>query len=167
MSGATKRNIVIAVVLLVLLLVEPFWGSIKSAVTGEDGETGASPEQNWCSVTITCADARNHMDLLSEESARLVPDDGVLLPETEVAVEPEGTVLDALLAVTREYGIAADYSGTPAYLEGIGGLYAGDAGDVSGWTYSVNGEDAMVSCAEYTVSEGDKIVWSYVCTWDE
>ena len=167
MSGATKRNIVIAVVLLVLLLVEPFWGGIKSAVTGEDAETGASPDRNWCSITITCADALNHMDLLSEEAARLVPEDGMLLPETETAVEADGTVLDALLAVTREYGIAVDYSGTPAYIEGIGGLYAGDAGDVSGWTYSLNGEDAMISCAEQKVSPGDSIVWSYVCTWDE
>ena len=66
MSGATKRNIAIAVVLLVILLVEPFWGSIKGAVSGEDGETGSSPEKVWCSVTITCADALEHKDLLSE-----------------------------------------------------------------------------------------------------
>lgn len=167
MNGATKRNIVIAVVLLLILLVEPFWGSIKGAVSGEDAETGSSPDRNWCSVTITCADALDHMDLLSAESARLIPEDGMLLPETEIEVEPDGTVLDALLAVTREYGIAADYSGNPAYIEGIGGLYAGDAGDVSGWTYTVNGEDALISCAEQKVSAGDSIVWSYVCIWDE
>lgn len=40
------RNIIIAVLLLVFLLVSPFWGSIKGALGLDrtDGETGASPE---------------------------------------------------------------------------------------------------------------------------
>ena len=33
-----RRNILIAVVLLVILLVMPFWGSIKGLITGEDFE---------------------------------------------------------------------------------------------------------------------------------
>lgn len=167
MNGTTKRNVVIAVVLLLILLIEPFWGSIKGAVGGEeDSETGSSPERVSCTVTISCADGLSHRDLFSEEKAKLLPTDGLLLPETETAVEVEGTVLDALNEAAREYGIAVEFTGTPAYVEGIGGLYAGDAGEVSGWTYTVNGEEALVSCGEQTVSEGDAIVWSYVCTWD-
>ncbi len=41
------RNIIIAVLLLIFLLVTPFWGSIKTALglgDGTDGETGATPE---------------------------------------------------------------------------------------------------------------------------
>lgn len=38
------RNIIIAVILLLVLLIEPFWRPIKSAVTGEDLQTGASTQ---------------------------------------------------------------------------------------------------------------------------
>lgn len=38
------RNLIIALLFLIFLLVEPFWGPIKSAVTGEDAQTGASPD---------------------------------------------------------------------------------------------------------------------------
>ena len=44
MNKKRVRNLVIALVILAALLIEPFWGSIKSAITGEDTETGASPE---------------------------------------------------------------------------------------------------------------------------
>ena len=37
------RNIIIAIVILAFLLVEPFWPKIKSAITGQDAQSGASP----------------------------------------------------------------------------------------------------------------------------
>lgn len=41
-----RRNIVIAVILLLFLLISPFWGRIKTALGlgGTDAESGSSPE---------------------------------------------------------------------------------------------------------------------------
>ncbi|MCI8827935.1 MAG: hypothetical protein HFE98_03700 [Ruminiclostridium sp.] len=49
------RNIIIAVLLLIFLLVTPFWGSIKEALglADTDGETGATPETAGCLVEKT------------------------------------------------------------------------------------------------------------------
>jgi len=37
------RNLIIALLILLFLVIEPFWGSIKSAITGEELQTGATP----------------------------------------------------------------------------------------------------------------------------
>ena len=37
------RNLIIALLILLFLAIEPFWGSIKSAITGEELQTGATP----------------------------------------------------------------------------------------------------------------------------
>ena len=36
-----------------------------------------------------------------------------------------------------------------------------DYGNMSGWTYSVNGEFPNVSCSAYKLSEGDYVRWIY------
>ena len=61
-----------------------------------------------------------------------------------------------------EYGAGV----TRFVKEAIGGLRAGDGGDLSGWTYTVNGETVMTGAGELEVQEGDQILWSYVCTWE-
>jgi len=48
----------------------------------------------------------------------------------------------------------------------IGGLAAGAHGDMSGWTYTVDGEMIMESCDVQTVQEGDEILWAYVTSWE-
>ena len=49
------RNIIIAVLLLIFLLVTPFWGSIKEALglADTDCETGSPPESAGCLVVKT------------------------------------------------------------------------------------------------------------------
>lgn len=41
-----RRNILIAVLLLLFLLLTPFWGRIKTALGMEDARSGASPESS-------------------------------------------------------------------------------------------------------------------------
>lgn len=162
------RNLIIALVLLVILLVEPFWGSIKSAVTGEVAQTGASVEapQVTCTVAVSCQTVWENTDLVEQATLDLLPEDGWMIRETELTV-PEGTtVLETLQWAAQEAGLAVVTSGAPAFVESVGDLANGDAGDVSGWTYTVNGETLMESAAVQTVSEGDQVVWSFVCTWE-
>ena len=83
----------------------------------------------------------------------------------DVEVEEGSTVYDALVATGVDVNASdSDYG---MYVMGIGGLASGDYGDMSGWTYEVNGEMAEVNCSELEVSDGDQIVWTYVTEFTE
>ena len=72
----------------------------------------------------------------------------------------------ALEQAGKDSGLAVVTQGSPAYVTAIGGLAAGEHGDLSGWTYTVGGEMVMESCAVKTVQEGDEILWTYVTSWE-
>lgn len=171
-----KRNIVIAVVLLIVLLVAPFWPKLKAAVTGEDaatgastaqdqadGATGASPDRLACTVTVTFSGAEEDLDAAVRD---VLPSDGLLLPETAVTVSSGATVLDALRTVCAAAEEPVVTSGSPAYVTSIGGLAEGDGGAVSGWTYQVDGTSPTVGAGELAVADGASIVWQYVTRWE-
>lgn len=49
-----RRNIVIAVILLLFLLISPFWGRIKTALgLDTDAESGSSPEAQTSMIEPT------------------------------------------------------------------------------------------------------------------
>lgn len=174
-----KRNIVIAVVLLIVLLVAPFWPKLKAAVSGEDaatgastaqdgtdrsdGATGASPDRLACTVTVTFSGAEEDLDAAVRD---VLPSDGLLLPETAVTVSSGATVLDALRTACAAAEVPVVTSGSPAYVTSIGGLAEGDGGAVSGWTYQVDGTSPTVGAGELAVADGASIVWQYVTRWE-
>ncbi len=171
-----KRNIVIAVVLLIVLLVAPFWPKLKAAVSGEDtatgastaqdqadGATGASPDRLACTVTVTFSGAEEDLAAAVRD---VLPSDGLLLPETAVTVSSGATVLDALRTVCAAAEVPVVTSGSPAYVTSIGGLAEGDGGAVSGWTYQVDGTSPTVGAGELAVADGASIVWQYVTRWE-
>ena len=131
---------------------------------------GAQPDSDGalrCTVTIECGTVLAHMDDLKAGKADIVPSDGVLLPETTVAFSDGDTVFDVLQQVCRAQGIHMESTWTPAYnsayIEGIGNLYEFDAGETSGWMYSVNGWFPNYGCSKYAVADGDVIAWVYTC----
>lgn len=174
-----KRNIVIAVVLLIVLLIAPFWPRLKAAVSGEDavsgastaqdgtdqsdGETGASPDRLACTVTVTFSGAEEDLDAAVRD---VLPSDGLLLPETAVTVSSGATVLDALQTACAAAEVSVVTGGSPAYVTSIGGLAEGDGGAASGWTYQVDGTSPTVGAGELAVTDGASIVWQYVTRWE-
>ena len=133
-----------------------------SASSGESEKTAPA-----CTLSISCAAALAHPDLCAPELLTLLPADGWLLPDTTVPVMEEDSVFDILLRTCREKGIPMEYTDTPlygsAYIEGIGGLYEFDAGELSGWSYSVNGCLPNIGCSLCNVEDGDVIAWFYTC----
>ena len=117
-----RRNILIAVVLLVILLVMPFWGTIKGLITGEDASTGATTQmpQVACTLAVSVQPALEDLDLVKEEARDLLPEDGWLLAETQVTLSEGSTLLDALQTACQEAGLAVEASS--GYVEAIGGL---------------------------------------------
>ncbi len=97
----------------------------------------------------------------------ITPSDGVILEPTVFYLEPGSTAYDCLITAARQYRIQIEDSSqtlsdhTSAYISGINYLYHFDYGDLSGWMYSVNGDFADVGCGEYTLSDGDVIMWQY------
>lgn len=77
-----------------------------------------------------------------------------------VALEQGATVYDALKAT----GVSINATDTQygIYVSSIGGLAEKEHGSSSGWMYSVNGVTPMTSCGNYTLKNGDSVVWYYV-----
>ena len=73
---------------------------------------------------------------------------------------PEGAnAYDALVATGLD--VKASESQYGMYIESVEGLAGGDFGEMSGWTYEVNGEVAMVAADAYDLSDGDVVSWTY------
>ena len=84
-----------------------------------------------------------------------------------MTVKKGSTVYDVLNRVCRNKGIHVEASYTPTYgsyyVKGINYLYEFDGGKLSGWMYKVNGSFPNYGSSEYTLKDGDKIVWVYTC----
>lgn len=118
-----------------------------------------------CTLSISCRELADHPELLSADKRELVPADGALLQPAAVAFTAGESVFDVLQRVCRQQGIVLESSFTPlyhsAYIEGIGNLCEFDAGERSGWLYTVNGESPSYGCSQYALSDGDTVVWQY------
>lgn len=92
-----------------------------------------------------------------------IPENGIILEETEFALADGDSVYTILTEAAREYRIQLDTSGSGSmvYVRGINYLYQTDFGALSGWVYRVNREMSDKSCSEYLLSDGDKIEWLY------
>lgn len=88
-----------------------------------------------------------------------IPENGVILAETEYDFEAGETVYDILVEACRANNIQTEFSG--GYISGMNYIYEFDYGELSGWMYFVNGEEASVGCNSYILSDGDRIQWIY------
>ena len=116
-------------------------------------------------LEIRCDTLLENPDTVPGEKAELVPEDGILLPVTEVEFTGGNSVFDVFRQVLRDEKIHFEYVDASAYesvyIEGIGNLYEFDCGPQSGWMYCVNGTYPGLGCSGYTLADGDVIVFSY------
>ena len=120
-----------------------------------------------CTISISCETILDNMDKCAESKKALVPEDGIILPATEVTFSDGESVYDVLQRVCKENKIHMESSFTPvynsAYIEGIHNLYEFDVGKLSGWMYSVNGWFPNYGCSLYQLKDGDVVEWRYTC----
>lgn len=140
------------------------------AVLTACGAPAGEPEPErplTCTVSVSCAALLDHMDLLDESKHALVPEDGVLLPETQVFFAAGESVYDVLQRVCEASRLHMEAEFTPLYdsyyIQGIGNLYEFDAGSLSGWMYAVNGWFPNYGCSRYELRDGDTVAWVYTC----
>ncbi len=99
-----------------------------------------------------------------KSEAEYIPSDGIIL-EDSFHIEEGESVFDILIEAVKKHSIQLEYSGSSdmPYISGINYIYEFDFGDLSGWMYFVNGESPSVNCADYRLSDGDRIEWLYTC----
>lgn len=130
-----------------------------------------APAALSCSISIRCDTILDNLDLLDPEKTELVPEDGVLLSQSDVTFEEGESAFDLLKRVCQDEGVHLEFSITPgygsAYIEGIGNLYEFDCGERSGWLYQVNGQTPDRACSEYLLQADDKVEFLYSCDWGQ
>ncbi|MDD3347207.1 DUF4430 domain-containing protein [Oscillibacter sp.] len=120
-----------------------------------------------CTISISCAEALNHLDFADAEKAEVIPSDGWILNPLSVSFEEGENAFDVLSRTCQAQGIHMEYMNTPlynsAYIEGIANLYEFDVGEQSGWMYRVNDWFPNYGCSRYQLKDGDRIDWVYTC----
>ena len=120
-----------------------------------------------CTLTVRCDTILANLGWLDPAKTDLVPADGVIFPQTTVTFYEGESVFNLLQREMKKAGIHLEFVNTPvynsAYIEGIGNLYEFDCGELSGWTYRVNGWFPNYGCSRYQLQPGDTVEWLYTC----
>ncbi len=123
----------------------------------------ADVEELKCTLSVDCSKAVLELG----EKSSFLPEDGKLFKETEVSFSEGESVFDVLLREMRKSGIHLEFVDVPlynsVYIEGIGNLYEFDCGELSGWTYRVNGVFPNCGASVYKLQNGDCVEWIYTC----
>lgn len=131
-------------------------------------EVTETQSHDQCSISISCSTVFDNKDKIDPAILAEQPSDGVIVPAVKVSIGEGDTVFDVLKQICDERSIPIEYSRIAAtnnyYIEGINNLYEFDAGNLSGWMYSVNGKFPQLSSSQYTVSDGDVIEFVYSCS---
>ena len=129
------------------------------------------PDSKTVFLSIRCDTVLENTENLDPALRReeLLPEDGVILAETEYVLREGDTVYGLLDRVARYNRIQLEYKGTDespfgsVYIEGIHYLYEYSCGPLSGWVYKVNGVFPNCGCSEYELQDGDVVEWVYTC----
>lgn len=139
----------------------------KTEETAEIEDVTTETAKTFVKLSIDCLTALDNLDRLDATKVSLLPKDGFFLPAKEVELNPGETVFDVLLRETRANGIHMEFNKNPAlsssYVEGIGNLYEFDCGELSGWTYLVNGKGIGYGSSSHVLADGDVVKWRYTC----
>ncbi len=133
----------------------------------EPEDAVVTDQEYHCTLSIDCMTILDNMDLCDEDKRELVPEDGWILPPTEVTFYEGESVFQVLKRTCKQMGIHMEFENTPiynsAYIEGIHNLYEFDVGNLSGWMYKVNGWYPNYGCSRYALKDGDIVEWRYTC----
>lgn len=130
--------------------------------------TATTVNQDDLTMTIECKSILDNMDDLKSGHEAYVPKNGVMLNDYRVTYQNGMTVYDLLCKAGEDNNITISaensiYGGM--YVSGINNIDEFDCGKQSGWTYYVNGKMPNITCSKYKLNKGDKVVFSYTCSY--
>ena len=107
------------------------------------------------------------MDDLKNGHESYVPKNGLMLDNYKATLKSKSTVYDLLKKACNDKGITYTAKDTmySVYIVGINNIDEKDCGKNSGWMYSVNGSFPNVSVDSKKLKDGDKVVFTYTCSY--
>ena len=169
-SGHRKAILTAAVLILFAAAFFIGFRIMGAGGAGKDGK--AAKTVGKVTISIDCKSLANDMSKLTKpELEKYIPEDGVILPETEYSFNEGENVYDALEAVCLGNDIQLESSEDTVYksryIEGINYLYEKDGGKMSGWLFSVNGNIPNYGASKVKLKDGDKIRWYYTVNYQD
>lgn len=120
-----------------------------------------------CLLSVRCDTILSNLSRLKKGKENFVPENGIIFEEKEVVFTEGESVFDVLLREMRNNKIHMEFCENSiyktTYIEGINNIYEFDCGELSGWTYLVNGKTMNVGCSKSLVNNGDRIEWVFTC----
>ena len=115
-------------------------------------------------LSVSCAVLLDYLDAYTGDKAA-IPEDGLLLPATEVELYENDTVYTLLKRVCTANGLALDMQlmKNAVYIAGIGGVSELTVGPMSGWIFAVNGVVSYDNAQSCPLQDGDVVEWRYTC----
>ena len=122
---------------------------------------------NSFTMTIECKSILNNMDNLKKGHESYIPKNGMILSDYSVPFKDSMTAYDLLCKACDDNNISvsAEETSFGIYVSGINNIDEFDCGKQSGWTYYVNGKMPNVACSKYKLNKGDKVSFSYTCSY--
>lgn len=133
----------------------------------DDKVTQTTSSEINCSITIECKSILNNMDDLKKGHEKYVPKNGIMLNNYKTTLKSKSTVYDLLKKACNDKGITYTAKDTmySVYIVGINNIDEKDCGKDSGWMYTVNGSYPNVSVDSKKLKDGDKVVFTYTCSY--
>lgn len=133
----------------------------------DDKVTQTTSSEINCSITIECKSILDNMDDLKKGHESYVPKNGIMLNNYKTTLKSKSTVYDLLKKACNDKGITYTAKDTmySVYIVGINNIDEKDCGKDSGWMYSVNGSFPNVSADSKRLKDGDKVVFTYTCSY--
>lgn len=133
----------------------------------DDKVTQTTSSEINCSITIECKSILDNMDDLKSGHEKYVPKNGIMLDNYKATLKSKSTVYDLLKKACNDKGITYTAKDTmySVYIVGINNIDEKDCGKDSGWMYSVNGSFPNVSVDSKKLKDGDKVVFTYTCSY--
>lgn len=133
----------------------------------DDKVTQTTSSEINCSITIECKSILDNMDDLKSGHESYVPKNGIMLENYKATLKSKSTVYDLLKKACKDKGITYTARDTmySVYIVGINNIDEKDCGKDSGWMYSVNGSFPNVSVDSKRLKDGDKVVFTYTCSY--
>lgn len=133
----------------------------------DDKVTQTTSSEINCSITIECKSILDNMDDLKKGHESYVPKNGIMLDNYKATLKSKSTVYDLLKKACNDKGITYTAKDTmySVYIVGINNIDEKDCGKDSGWMYSVNGSFPNVSADSKKLKDGDKVVFTYTCSY--
>ena len=164
-TKSNRNKAILTAVVLVLFAAAFFWG-FKVMGAGVTGAAGGGKSDGTVTVSIDCKSlVEDPSKLTKPELKKYIPEDGVILGETEYKFKEGENVYDALEALCIANDVQLETTEDSVYksryIEGINYLYEKDGGKASGWLFSVDGEVPNYGASKVKLEDGQKIRWFF------